>query len=164
MSLMNVSPWMVMSGFIQMGQNARTGIERPSALRPRAARGSRADEFTHRRVAFDPEDAREPREVREAVGDAPRKGHVDADPAPASASRSDARVLLLVGEDQIGLERAHVVDPRILRPADARDARDHVLGQLAVVRPADERPGAAERRDARAYRSAPARRRAAAAR
>ena len=132
------------------------GTEGPQRLRAgpggvRVAEGvvALAQELPHaRRRSSTREDARELRQVREPVGDPPGKGHVHAEAALGDGLEVAARVLFLVGEDQIGLEGADVVDPRVLGPADAREPRDHVPGQLAVVGPSDERPGAAESGDA----------------
>jgi hypothetical protein len=93
-------------------------------------------------------DPREPCQVRETLLGAPRKRNEHLDAPLCESLEIALRVLLLVREDEVRLERRDVLDARVLRPADARHPRDDVHGQIAVVRAADERIPQTERRHA----------------
>ena len=128
-----MSPLIVISGSIQIGTNAR-----------RASRGGRsqrvaaAHQLARRRRRR--QAAGEPREVRDALLDRARQRHEHGHLAGERLERL-ARVLFLVRDHQIGLEREDLRGIDVLRPADDRDA----FAVLAVAGAADQPIAGTER-------------------
>ena len=121
------------------GRRARPGLLRIAVLLV-----TPPEEVAHDGGPLDAEQPREPGQVGETVGDAPGKRDVDPHPALGQRLEIGARVLFLVGEDQLGLEANDVVDPGVLGAADAGNRRDEIRREVAVVRPADQGSPAAE--------------------
>ena len=99
------------------------------------------------RLLLHPEDAREPRQMGEALGDAPGKGDEHGQLQPRELLDVRARVLLLVAEHQVGLQGGHRPDVHVLRAADHGQIVDLPFGSDAVARTADQAISCAQRKD-----------------